>query len=142
MKTLQKLFKPLFFIGLILVTLAASNFPGNWIGTFLGTATITSGMITNTAVYFNFNIQTANYTATTNDSTILLNASSLTLSLPSAVGLLGKEYTIKNGYSSTQTINATGSQTIDGSTSYTLSSLYNAVTIQSDNANWWIKSSH
>lgn len=86
--------------------------------------------------------KTANYTATANDNTILANtqAGAVTITLPTSVGISGKLYTIKkiDATANIVTISTTSSQTIDGSTSYTMNTAYSGVNIQSDNANWWI----
>lgn len=73
--------------------------------------------------------------------TILLTASGKTATLPTAVGISGRQYTIKLTAAGTGTVATTSSQTIDGSTTYNLSSQYFYVTVQSDGANWNIISS-
>lgn len=86
-----------------------------------------------------FASKSANYTLTDNDHTILSSGTGTTITLPTAVGRLGVIYTIKrNDASNTQTVGTTSSQTIDGSTTYSLSADKKYVTVQSDNANWWI----
>jgi len=79
----------------------------------------------------------ANYTATVNDYTIEVTATT-TITLPTAVGITGRIYTIKNTYSGSATVATTSSQTIDGSTTYSLSAQYKYVTVQSNGANWLI----
>jgi hypothetical protein len=86
--------------------------------------------------------KTTSYPLTVSDHTILLNGATLTATLPTAVGCKGQEYTIKLIISSTATVATTSSQTIDGSTTYSLSALYKYVTVQSDNANWHIISNN
>jgi hypothetical protein len=58
-----------------------------------------------------------------------------TLTLPTAVGNTNR-YTLKNVGTSTVTINTTSSQTIDGSTSLTISVRYTAIDVVSDGTNW------
>lgn len=86
--------------------------------------------------------KTANYTATTYDSIILVSASggSVTITLPTAVGIKGKEFTIKKTDSSANivTVDGNGSETIDGDTTRDLALQYEAIDIISDNASWWI----
>lgn len=77
-------------------------------------------------------------TATVNNSTIVVTATGQTITLPTAVGILGRQYTIKLSASGSSTVATTSSQTIDGSTTYSLSAQYKYVTVQSDNANWHI----
>ena len=81
------------------------------------------------------------YTAKTSDYTVLASGSVVTsVQLPTAVGVLGQEYVIKKSDASANavTVTTTSSQTIDGSTTYSLPAQYNGVKVQSDNANWWI----
>lgn len=62
-----------------------------------------------------------------------------TITLPTAVGILGRIYRIKNiGAAATVTIATTSSQTIDGITTQTLTVQYDSITIISDGANWHI----
>ncbi len=71
-------------------------------------------------------------------STVLLSATGLTVTLPSALGYYGRVFTIKLSASGTGTIATTSSQTIDGSTTYTLSAQNKYVTVISDDANWFV----
>lgn len=80
----------------------------------------------------------ASYTATISDHTIEVTATGQTITLPTAVGISGREYVIKLTASGTGTVATTSSQTIDGSTTYSLSAQYKYVTVQSNNANWII----
>ncbi len=76
------------------------------------------------------------YTATISDDVIEVTATGQTITLPTAVGIQGRIYTIKLTASGSCTISTTSSQTIDGSTTYTLSAQYKYVTIESNNAGW------
>lgn len=84
----------------------------------------------------------ASTTATFTDGTIRASASAaaLTVTLPSAVGIENRRFTIKR--TSTNAFNvvvaATNSQTIDGATSYVISTAMGAVTVESDGANWLV----
>lgn len=136
------------YIGILLSSIiiifscyGASIYNGNWGGIFTGTGYINNGSISNVSSYFMTSTQTSSYSLTTNDNTIILNGSSLTATLPTAVGIQGKMYNIININSSSQTISSSGG-TIGGSSTYTLSSQYNAVSVVSDGANWQIISSH
>jgi hypothetical protein len=81
----------------------------------------------------------ADYTATTNDRTIEITATGKTITLPTAAGISGYVYTIKlTASSATGTVATTSSQTIDGSTTYSLSAQYKYVTVQSNGTNWII----
>jgi hypothetical protein len=86
--------------------------------------------------------KTANYTITPIDYTVLGDATSgaITITLPTAVGAIGRTYIIKrtNSGANNVTITTTSSQTIDGVTTFTLSNQYDTITVVSDGANWMI----
>lgn len=67
-----------------------------------------------------------------------VTATGQTITLPTAAGITGRAYTIKLTASGTGTVATTSSQTIDGSTTYSLSAQYKYVTVVSDGANWII----
>lgn len=76
--------------------------------------------------------------ADANHSVIDVTATGQTITLPTAVGIQGRQYTIKLTASGTGTVDTTSSQTIDGSTTYSLSAQYKYVTVMSNDANWII----
>lgn len=88
------------------------------------------------------------YTEKTTTSTLVLSesvvtasaTSTFTLTLPTAVGNKNKVYTIKKIDSSTNSviIDGNSSETIDGSTTYTLQDRYDFIQIVSDDSNWHI----
>lgn len=86
--------------------------------------------------------KTATYTATISDHTILCNATTgaITINLPAASGIAGREYVIKKTDSSANaiTIDANASETIDGALTYTLSSQNKYVFIQTDGTSWYV----
>lgn len=120
----------------------------------LGNATLTLGSTTSTVGNLTLTNTTANgvslayvaktsgYTATSTDYTIAGNASTAAFSvtLPTSVGITGKVYVVKKVDSSANavTVATTSSQTIDGATTKALSTQYDAITVQSDGANWII----
>jgi hypothetical protein len=63
-----------------------------------------------------------------------------TVTLPTASGIAGRQYTIKKIDSSANavTVDANGAETIDGNTTVTLALQWNRVTIVSDGTNWLI----
>lgn len=68
--------------------------------------------------------------------------SGITLTLPSAVGLSGrsvKVIMVDQGLGGVS-INTTLGQTINGQSSYSLTNQYQAVILESDNANWFVMS--
>lgn len=82
--------------------------------------------------------KTANYSATTNDGTIMMNGSSLTNVLPDATLLPSQVFTIKNINSAITTIIPTNSQTIDGASGAIQMLQNESVQFQSDGSNWRI----
>ena len=110
----------------------------------INTSTPNSGFHVNTSVAFAGKAITQNYTATASDHMIFVNAgqSSVTLSLPTAVGIAGRQYIIKrvdgNGQNQV-TVDPNGSQTIEGAVTKSIEN-QNSIVIVSDNSNWWIVS--
>ena len=82
---------------------------------------------------------TGTYAILTSDTTIQATSGTFTVTLPTAVGVTGKTYWIKNSGTGIVTIATTSSQTIDAFTSGSLGLIqYDAVCLQSDGANWMI----
>lgn len=85
-------------------------------------------------------VVTTDYIATLADRYIDANASGgpITITLPSAVGQLGRDYIIKrvNAGSNTVSVDAHGSETIDGQLGYVLNDQWESLTLISDNSNW------
>lgn len=67
-----------------------------------------------------------------------VTATGQTITLPTASGITGRQYTIKLTASGSCTVDGNGSETIDGATTYSLASQYKYVTIVSDGSNWII----
>lgn len=101
-----------------------------------GTATPTSTLHTTGSFAAGYTEKTANYTLTATDRLVNCTANSFTITLPTAVGITGREYLIKNtGSATTITIATTSSQTIDGSAPGTITTLI-PLRVVSDGANW------
>ena len=87
-------------------------------------------------------LKKANYTIQSGDSVILCNAATgpVTITLPTAVGILGRSFQVKKVDSSANVcaIATTAAQTMDGSTTYNLSAQYATRKVASDNANWQV----
>lgn len=89
-------------------------------------------------------VEVARYTAvlttyqiTSDDYTIdCTGGGTFNVTLPTAVGIQGRIYKIKNSGVGTITVATTSSQTIDGVTTKTLSTQYQVITVQSTGANW------
>lgn len=71
------------------------------------------------------------------DSQIECTANTFDVTLPTAVGIKGKVYSIKNTGTGVITIKTTSSQTIDGESTQTLEQWEN-ITLMSNDANWII----
>ena len=85
-------------------------------------------------------VKTANYTLLAADNTVLCNAvtAGFTITLPTAVGVTGKQYTIKKTDTTLNvvTVATTSSQTIDGATTNIIATPYESITVVSDGSNW------
>ncbi len=82
---------------------------------------------------------TTSTTLNASDNTVLCNnaATPITVTLPTAVGILGRLYNIKKGTSTSNvTIDGNASETIDGGTTVVLSDQMDAMTFFSDGTNW------
>ncbi len=90
-------------------------------------------------------VKTSNYSVADSDSVLLGNAASntITFTLPSAVGMTGRQFTIKKTDSSTNTVTVatSSSQKIDGGTTVALSSQWQFLTVISDGSNWMVVNS-
>lgn len=81
---------------------------------------------------------TAASTLSDSDSILLVNSTggAVTVTLPSSVGIIGRQYMVINTGNNIVTINTTGGQTINGGASTALPGAYFSVTLFSDGANW------
>jgi len=77
------------------------------------------------------------HTAVVTNQVINCTANSFTVTLPTAVGITGKSFTIKNSGTGVITIDADGTETIDGSLTQSLNQ-YHSRTVISDGTNWII----
>lgn len=82
------------------------------------------------------------YTLTASDYAVLVSAAggATTINLPAAASASGYIYVVKKTDSSANavTVDGSGSETIDGSTTYVLANQYSAVTIQSNGTAWFV----
>ena len=79
----------------------------------------------------------ATYTVGVNDYLIDITGNTITVTLPTAVGVNGKNYVIKNRGTGVVTVATTSSQTIDGANSKSLNN-NDGIEIISDGSNWII----
>lgn len=99
--------------------------------------TVTTNLTVSGSVRFGYVAKTGTYTITTTDNTIECTSGTFTTTLPTAVGVTGRYYIIKNTGGGTITVATTSSQTIDGASTLTI--LTNkCYTVQSNGANWII----
>jgi hypothetical protein len=77
-----------------------------------------------------------NYTILAWDHTVVATITGLTFTLPTAVGVAGKEYILKLDVVGTLTIDGYASELIDGATTAVLSDQYESISVISDGANW------
>ena len=107
----------------------------------ISTGTPHSGLQIDNSIAFAARAITQNHTVTAGDHTIFANATStnITVTLPTAANIMGRQYIIKRVDSSGNnvTIDPDGSETIEGAATMILDS-GRSVVIQSDNNNWWI----
>jgi hypothetical protein len=77
------------------------------------------------------------YTGLADDYVVDATSADITISLPTAVGIVGKSYIVKNSSAGVITISPSGAETIDGETSIDTNSK-TALTLLSTNSNWII----
>ncbi len=116
------------------LSLSAGNFAAGTVAQLWGIDGPLSGggLATATAT------KTTSYAMTTNDGTIFVGAASLTMTLPTPVGVAGRQYLVKNQSAATNTTIATAAGTIDGAATQPLTAAYAALLLESDNTNWLI----
>lgn len=105
---------------------------------FGGNTTANSTLQVSGSVSFSYISKTGSYTLTASDYTVENTSGANTFTLPTAVGITGREYVISNSSASALTLNTTSSQTIGGVTSKTLNVQYGGIRVQSNGANWTI----
>lgn len=90
--------------------------------------------------HYAYAAKTTTYTLTATDHIIAADGTSaaFTVTLPTAVGITGKEYIITKIDASANaiTIDGNGSETIDGQTTYSLITQWDSIIIRSNGANW------
>lgn len=83
------------------------------------------------------NVTSTDTFATANE-TINCTSGTFTVNLPTAVGIQGITYTLINSGTGTITLDANGTETINGSLTIDIKRQYVSRTVQSDNSNWII----
>lgn len=87
------------------------------------------------SVSYSYIAKTAIYTIGANDHVINCTANTFTVTLPTAVGITGRVYIIKNSGAGTITLATTSSQNIDASTTQSITA-GNVIRVVSTNAGW------
>lgn len=80
--------------------------------------------------------QTANYTVDNLDCVVNCTSGTFTVTLPTAVGIEGQYFIVKNSGTGVVTVDADGSETIDGASNQILAVQYESMTLVSNGANW------
>lgn len=117
------------------------------LGAITPTSVVASGAIKGAGMSTAIVLKTENYTATSNDSIILCDTfanAGFTVTLPTAVGIAGRTYTIAdhggNAAFENIIIDGDGSETINSSQTKTIDSAYKSITVVSNGTNWDILS--
>lgn len=85
-----------------------------------------------------FTNQTSAYTVDNTDCVVNCTANTFTVTLPTAVGIEGQYFVIKNSGTGVITIDGNGAETIDGVANKILAVQYESMTVVSNGANWII----
>lgn len=99
-----------------------------------------NGLISLGSVTLPYTAITSTYTVGENDYFINAVIGTFTINLPTAVGIQGKSYLIKNSGTGIITVDANSSETIDGVPTKELTS-EESLQIISDGSNWFITNS-
>ncbi len=84
-----------------------------------------------------YTAQTATYAILTSDGIVDCDGT-FTITLPTAVGVAGKYYELKNSGTGVITVDTTSAETIDGGATAVLTTQYESITVASTGTNWII----
>lgn len=76
------------------------------------------------------------YTITESDFLINATSGTFTITLPTAVGISGRVYIVKNSGAGTVTVDGNADETIDGAANVSLSTQWDVVRLMSNGVNW------
>jgi hypothetical protein len=107
-------------------------------GNVVTTGTLGAGAITHTGIKDNYRLITSADSLVATDDFVAVTGTT-TITLPTAVGITGTVYTIKNTGTAIVTIDADGTETIDGALTYVIRTTNSGVQIISNGANWLVK---
>lgn len=100
------------------------------------TGALTVSKIGSVPVSSKYVAKTGAYGVGASDFVVDATSGTFTVTLPTAVGVAGKQYCIKNSGTGIITVATTSAQTIDGAATFILSVQYEAVWVISNGANW------
>lgn len=106
---------------------------------YVDTGSTLVALLTGAATNLTVSSQSTTYTVSISDDVLLVSAASAwTLTLPTAVGNIGKVFRFVRTDATTNaiTIDGNASETIDGVTTYNLTGQHNFIAIVSDGSNW------
>ena len=83
-----------------------------------------------------FTNQTATYTIDNTDCVVNCTSGTFTVTLPTAVGIEGQYFIVKNRGTGVITVDGDGAETLDGAANKILAVQYESITVISDGANW------
>lgn len=83
-----------------------------------------------------FTSQTSTYVVDNLDCVVNCTSGTFTVTLPTAVGIEGQYFIIKNSGTGVITIDGDGSETIDGAGNKILAVQYESMTVVSNGSNW------
>jgi hypothetical protein len=109
----------------------------NWLFGTKGVLVSTDGTFIKGATVHSYAGRNTAYTLTDTNYLVDCTSGPFTINLPTAVGISGRHYVIKNSGIGVITVDGNGTETIDGATTITLNQ-YDSITVVSDGANWII----
>ena len=113
---------------------------GGFVASGDATITTSTGVVVVSAMSggttLNYVAKTATYTASATDYVINCTSGTFTVSLPTAVGITGRVYVVKNSGTGTTTVDPAGTETIDGALTVALATQYQSIMVMSNGANW------
>ena len=113
---------------------------GGFVASGDATITTSTGVVVVSAMSggttLNYVAKTAIYTASATDYVINCTSGTFTVSLPTAVGITGRVYVVKNSGTGATTVDPAGTETIDGALTVALATQYQSIMVMSNGANW------
>jgi hypothetical protein len=124
--------------GTLTGTTIASNVVASSLTSFGASPTINQPTENQPVTFHHYTAVASAYTVSASDYQIEATSGTFTVTLPTAVGITGRVYSIKNSGTGTITVATTSSQTIDGQTTQPLNQYANII-VFSNGTNWIIQ---